>query len=232
MEQEGATLEVALHAGTLLAVLVFLWRPLLQLVRGLFGVGAPDEVRAARRTIALVGVASVPAAVIGVAFGDVIESLFDSAWVIAAGFLATGGLLLLSRRYVGAAEEIPTLGFAEALLVGCAQVLAMVPGVSRSGSTIVAGMALGVRPEQAGRFSFLMAIPVISGAAVLKVRDILDAPSGQGVPLAIGVGTAFLSGLLALGLLTRMLRRGRFDAFAWYVIPLGLFTCWVASRTV
>lgn len=230
MHEEGATLEVALHAGTLFAILAFLWRPLLALVRGLLGRGPADEVRDARRTILLVGVASVPAAVVGLLFGDWIESLFDSAWVIAGGFLATGAVLLASRRYREADRAIPGLSIGAALAIGVAQVFAMIPGVSRSGSTIVAAMALGVRPVDAGRFSFLMAIPVISGAAILKVRDILDVPSGQGVPLAIGVGTAFLAGLLALGLLTRMLRRGRFDAFAWYVIPLGLFTCWVAGR--
>ena len=96
---------------------------------------------------------------------------------------------------------------------------------------VVAAMAFGIRPTEAGRFSFLMAIPVISGATALKARDILDVPAGAGGALAIGVGCAFVFGLLALGLLTRLLRRGRFDAFAWYVIPLGLLTCWVAGRS-
>ena len=231
MEEEGATTEVALHAGTLFAVLVFLARPLLELTRGLFGAGAPEQNASARRTILLVGVASVPAAVIGLLLGDQIEALFDSAWVIAAGFFATGGLLLSSRRFRAADADLSRLSFGAALVIGFAQVLAMVPGISRSGSTIVTAMALGIRPSDAGRFSFLMAIPVISGATVLKLGDILDTPPGAGGALAIGVVCAFVFGLLALGLLTRMLRRGRFDAFAWYVIPLGLLTCWVAGRS-
>lgn len=227
----GAGTEVALHVGTLLAVFVFLRHDLRRLLAAPLGRGGgPEEVADARRLLVALAVATLPAAVVGLAFEEQIERLFGSPWVLGAGFLATGALLVLSRALRGGDRAAPRIGLLAALLVGCAQTVAMVPGISRSGSTIVAAMALGLAPAEAGRFSFLMSIPVIGGAALLKAGDILAAPADELVALLAGVAAAFCAGLLALRYLTLMLRRGRLFAFAFYVIPLGLFALYVASR--
>lgn len=227
----GATLEVALHFGTLFAVLVFLRRDLVKIILPIFTRGAAADERArAWRLLMLVGVASIPAAVIGLLFEKRIEALFAAPWIIGTGFLLTCAVLVISRRYVSGTREAHEARVSDAFLIGCAQVAAMLPGVSRSGSTIVAAMGRGLRPDEAGRFSFLMAIPVIGGATLLKAGDILGASADERHAMMLGVIAAFLSGLVALRYLTLMLRRGGLYAFAYYVFPLAALTFYVAAR--
>ncbi len=228
----GATVEVVLHAGTLLAVLVFLRADLLLLGRALFRPArVPEEQRRpARRLVAALAVATLPAALLGLLFQDAIEALFESPFAVASGFLITGVLLALSGRCAAGARDAAEIGLGRAFLIGLAQAIAMVPGISRSGSTIVAGMALGLRGPAAGRFSFLLAIPVVSGAAILKTPEIASGPPAETGALLAGALAAFLSGLAALFLLSLLLRRGRLYAFAWYVFPLALAAFVLAAR--
>ncbi len=230
-DDSGATLEIALHFGTLFAVLVFLRRDLMRVILPIVSRGADAAERTrAWRVVLLIGTASLPAAVVGLLFEERIEALFAAPWIIGGGFLVTGVVLVLSRRLVAGTRSAHEASLGDAILIGCAQVIAMVPGISRSGSTIVAAMGLGLRPDEAGRFSFLMAIPVIGGATLLKARDILGASADERLALLLGVIAAFLSGLVALRYLTLMLRRGSLFAFAYYVIPLALVTFYVAGR--
>jgi len=227
-DDEGASVEVALHAGTLIAVLAYVRHDVLRLLRCLVPGASSDhqldEKRQARQLLRNVAIASVPAAVAGLFFEHQVERLFVHPGLIAWGFLATGVLLLLTTRWRDGHGKAWAMGAAAALLIGVAQVLAMLPGVSRSGATIAAAMMLGTMPIEGARFSFLMAIPVIGGAALLKGGDILNASPPELMALAVGVVMAFASGLLALKLLTRVLRHGRFAAFAWYDIPLAVVT--------
>ncbi|MBI4880637.1 MAG: undecaprenyl-diphosphate phosphatase [Planctomycetes bacterium] len=232
-QARGATVEVALHAGTLLAVLVFLRADLLLLARALF---LPARVplaarRPALRLLASLGIATLPAAVLGLLFQDAIEGLFSMPWAVGCGFLVTGLLLVLSGRCAAGRRGAADGGLWRAFLIGCAQAVAMVPGISRSGSTIVAAMALGMRGPEAGRFSFLLAVPVVSGAALLKAGEIASGPPAQTAALLAGALAAFLSGLAALSLLSLLLRRGRLSVFAWYVFPLALAALFAAART-
>lgn len=233
--ESGAAVEVAMHAGTLFSVLLFLRADLIRLCRAVLTPARsmdPEERRSTRTLFFALVVASVPAAVVGLAFGDQIEAMFGDPRVAGVGFLVTGALLLLSKRIVSAqaTKTTPTptppgtktLSMGGAFVVGLFQMMAMVPGVSRSGSTIFAGMFRGLSSADAGRFSFLMAIPVIAGATVLKADEILGTPADQRSALLIGVGFAFVSGLLALKILSLVLRRGSLHRFAYYVIPLGV----------
>lgn len=227
---QGAMVEVALHAGTLLAVLVFLRRDIRQLLRNLVArSGAdPEEARRSRRLALLIMLASLPAACIGLGFTKFVEQLYRLPWLIGCGFLATGLMLVLSRHLVRGTQTAPEITPVRALAIGCAQALALVPGISRSGTTIVAALAFGVSAPEAGRFSFLMAIPVIGGATLLKSREILATGSDQLAALGVGVAASFFSGLLALRFLTALLRRGRLAAFAFYLIPIGFLALYVA----
>jgi len=229
--KQGALVEVALHGGTLLAVLVFLRRDLALLLRTLLNPGgvAPERVREARGLMKGVAIGTVPAALVGILFLEQIEALFHLPWIIGCGFLVSATLLLLSRRLPPGRLSAGELPAGTALLIGCAQMLALVPGISRSGTTIVAALALGVLAAEAGRFSFLLAIPVIGGAAVLKAAELKSIPAEHLIPLLIGVLAAFASGLLALSFLTLLLRRGRLSGFAWYLLPLGLLTLYFAG---
>ena len=227
-DERGAAVEVALHGGTLAAVVVFVWRDIWSLTRALFVAGEPDRAPKLRLVRALI-VGSIPVGVVGMLFGDELETLFGDPVVAGFGFLITGALLIVSARVRGGARTAESVSTLDALLIGSAQLLAVTPGVSRSGSTIVAGMARGLTPREAGRFSFLIAVPVTAGAFLLKLPDILGIPRDELIALGLGALVAFASGLASLRFLVILLTRGRFAAFAWYVVPLGLATLLLAG---
>jgi undecaprenyl-diphosphatase len=205
------TLHVILHAGTLLAVLVVYRRHIGRLL------GADTSL------IGKLIVGTIPAAVVGLALDRYLNDWVTDP-VLTGVMLIANGLMLLwgARRRLG---EIPyqKVSYAQALWIGLAQAAAPLPGLSRSGTTIVAGLALGLRRDAAATFSFLLAIPVIGGAVLLKTYDLVKA-SGMGIgsgPLLLGVLVAFAVGWLALRWLLRWLEQGRLQYFAWWCIPLG-----------
>ncbi|NLW51349.1 MAG: undecaprenyl-diphosphate phosphatase [Candidatus Brocadiaceae bacterium] len=236
VQQPGVALEVALHAGTLGAILAVLWRDVLALVtdalRGglllLRGAGAEaiEERAPLFGTAAAVVVGTIPAAVIGVLAGDAIGGLFDNLAAAGAFLCCTGAILLASRTIRPGTRERVTIG--RGLAVGAAQAMALLPGLSRSGITIVAGRAAGLDRRLAGRFSFLLAVPALTGAAVWEVLRSLGTQSPAAGPpvtagaLAAGVLVSGLTGGLALIVLLRMIERGRLHWFAAYCLPAGL----------
>jgi undecaprenyl-diphosphatase len=209
----GLAFDVALHWGTLLALLVAFGRTWWTLARDAIA-GAPGPRAVARRTWAKLAAASVPAAVAGLLVEDLASSTFRAVW-LQAGTLAVFGFLLWWVDKVAPSrdgEEIP--GWRECLLIGAAQALALVPGVSRSGITMTAGRALGVSRVAAARFSFLLATPITFGAGLLEMRHLSpDLPAGT---LAIGVVSAAIVGLLAIRGLLRWLAHAGFGAFFVY----------------
>jgi undecaprenyl-diphosphatase len=227
-----ATVEVALHVGTLLAVLVYLRRDIAMIGLGVAGVAQDRAVVAGSRRLFLgLLAAAVPVAVVGILFKDQVEAAFGSLWITAFGFFVSAAMVTSSQWLRGRRAGLFEAGPLRGLLIGIAQVVAMLPGVSRSGTTIVAGMATGLEGAAAGRFSFLLAAPVIGGATLLKLGDLAALPDTMRLPLAIGVAVSFLTGLAALWMLTLILKRGRLHWFALYLVPLGIFTLWVASGT-
>lgn len=215
--------EVAVHLGTLGAVIAFyrgtVWRILRALAalvtRGRAGYAAcPDETR----YIGLIVLGSIPAGLAGALFHDRVAETFNAPALAAALMVATGFYLLASRRGRGGRD----LDWRSALVVGCAQAIAILPGCSRSGWTIATGLLLGLGFERSAEFSFMLSIPAVLGALLLEIAKAPgEFAAGSGGPLAIGAAVSFLSGLLALKLLVGILRRGAFHRFAWYLFPVG-----------
>jgi undecaprenyl-diphosphatase len=213
---QGLLFVIGVHVGSLLALLVFYRARVLELMRGVLGQDA-----GAFRYVAKLALATLPAVVVGLFFKDAVEAIFAAPWVAGVGLLVTGVFLSTTRATQHKAQGREP-GFAQALWIGCAQALAILPGVSRSGSTIAMALAFGVAPLAAAEFSFLLGIVAIVGAAVLELPDALGAPAETLRPLWMGALAAAVSGLAALGLLVRLLRDRRFHWFAAYTWAAGL----------
>jgi undecaprenyl-diphosphatase len=161
-------------------------------------------------------IGSIPTAAIGLGFKEHFEAMFDSPWVVGTAFLVTGLLLLATRWIPGGVTDERSLVWWQALLIGVVQGLAITPGISRSGSTIAAGLLLGLDREFAARFSFLLSIPAIAGASLLELKD-LSLEAGQALPLFVGFMAALCTGYLALILLLRLVNKGSFWTFSPYL---------------
>ena len=242
LRSPGVLFEIVVHLGTLAAALIYLRREVFGLLRSLVGAGGSTPegrgaVEGGRRLIGLLLIASIPAAVVGVAFRDQIHHAFSGMVFAAGGLVLTGAVLLTFRRpakdaanpSAQPAPRFPRLarGIADALWIGLAQAAAILPGVSRSGLTIVAGRERGVSPADAARFSFLLSAPVIAGATLLEGASAFGsgalAEAGGGVALELTVGflAAFVAGTFALRWVFDWLSRERFHHFGWYCLSVG-----------
>lgn len=213
----GALLEIALHAGTLISIILFFRVPLLDLVRR----AARNDANG-RLYVAAIITGSIPAGVLYVGAGDYMEALFDQPTVAAAALCVTGLMLL---TLLACKQDNGHITLYRAFGVGLAQAAAMIPGISRSGATIVAGRHLGLSRKEAAEFSFFMAIPILSAATMFKIRDIvtMGEASDTTVPLLLaGVIVAAGVGYVALGILMRVLTAGRFWAFGIYCLLAGI----------
>ncbi len=219
---EDATIEVLLHLGTLLAVVLFYRREVGRLALGVFGRG--DDPAAQRRLFGWLVLATLPAVAVGLGLKDWIEASFTTPVVASACLLVTGTGLWWSRRHAGGQRGLLELGARLALLMGVAQAVAILPGISRSGATIVTGMAFGASIEAAAAFSFLMSIPAILGATVIKLPELTAPAAGgpAGGELLLAAATSFAVGYLALGMLLWIMRARRLSWFAPYCWLLGL----------
>jgi undecaprenyl-diphosphatase len=230
VEAEQTLFDIVLHVGTLVPVVIVYRGELGRMLRsGLSALKKPSDflADADARLILLVGAATVPTAIIAIAFGDVMERLALDIRAVAACLALTGFILLgmgaLERRAQRTKRPLRTLAdltFKDALLIGTLQGFAILRGVSRSGTTITAGLLVGLDRKSAAAFSFLMAIPAILGALVLALRH--GAPDGQGLPIfLIGGAVAAISGTIALRWLLRLLQKGQLHHFAWYCFALA-----------
>ena len=212
----GVLFEVSVHLATLASVLVVYRARIAGLLRG-----AAHSERAAWGYIGLLALATLPAAVVGVGFGDRVEALFENPIAPGVALVVTGGLLWTARWALGrSGSDVP--GVRAALLIGVAQAFALVPGISRSGATVVAALWLGVEAEDAAAFSFLLSVPAIAGAAVLQLPDLAAAASGPGQwSLVFGGMAAALTGVVAIRTFVALLRRRAFHLFAPY--------CWTVA---
>jgi len=209
--QERLTVNIFLHVGTLLAILVFYWGRIRALL-------SED-----RRVIGLILLGSIPAAAIGVTLKLHGTAMLENPVTAGMMFPLTGLMLVWSSRHQTGHAACRQLGYWQALLIGIFQALAILPGISRSGATIVAGLGMGLKREEAAAFSFLLAIPAIGGAGFLECLDLLD-HSPDGMPLAVlavGALVSFAVGLVSLAWLVRWLQEGHLYRFAWYLLLLG-----------
>lgn len=214
--------DVAVHVGTLAAVLVVFWRDIWSMVRGLWA--TDEEGRRGRKLIMLVAAASVPTAIMGLAFKDYFESMFASLAAVGVALLITGCLLMVTTRAKGRGLDTVNTGPIRALVMGVAQGMAITPGISRSGATIATGLLLGLDREFAARLSFVMSIPAILGALLLQVLHIDDGSAATAaLPVMVAGGlTAALVGWAALQFLLKIVRQGRLYLFSYYCWALGL----------
>ena len=217
----GLAFDVALHFGTLVAVLWYFraeWVALLLAARDIV-VRRRVETERERRVVFLI-LATIPGAIAGLAFEKQAESTFRDPRLVAMALIVMGVLLWAVDRFARRDRGLARMRWSDALLIGIAQMFAIIPGVSRSGSTITAGRALTFEREDAAVFSFLMSMPIIAAAAVLKLPEALR-EQGLSAPMIVGVLASALSGWLAIAVLLRVVTRHSYGVFAAYRIILG-----------
>lgn len=213
----GLTFDVALHMGTLLALVVYFWREWLGVL-----MAAPGLLRGRRnqdtRLLGLLVLGTVPAAIAGFVGEEFIERTLRSPYVIAALLAGVGVLFLVAERWPTPMRRLKDVRWTDALFVGCAQALALAPGVSRSGITIVAGLSRGLRRDDAARFSFLLATPAVAGAGVLRLRSLLGSglPPDEQLTFLLGFLSAAVVGFVAIAWLLDYLRQRSLAPFAYY----------------
>jgi undecaprenyl-diphosphatase len=220
---------VMLHLGTATALLGYFWQDWWAILTGLIGIGGSHQVKESRRVFVLVVIATIPAVILGAVAEKFFRGLFGSP-VIAASFLIVNGLLLLfGERLRGrgnAERHLSTLSRMDALTIGCWQCTALIPGISRSGATIVGGLLRGINHEGAAHFSFLIATPIILGATVLEVPKLLREHVAHGI-LELSVMAAVVAGITALLSTAFLMRYFRqhdswaLNPFAYYCVAAG-----------
>lgn len=224
LDEGGLTLNVMLHAGTLLATLIVLRRRLspavVDGVRSLVRPSRFSETQGGRDALVVI-LASLPTAIIGLLLRDAVERWTRSPLVVGLGFVLTTALLLSTRWVRPGERDVPTV--IGALAIGLSQGLAVLPGVSRSGSTIALALWLGVRPDRAFELSMLISLPAVFGAVLVELPHLVKGGGGYAVA-AVGALVSFGVGVVALSLLRRVVVRGHFAWFAAWVLPVALAT--------
>lgn len=231
--------DIVLHVATLLVVLWYYRRDIADLIHqsleagaSLAGGGSWSTVQRRApgfRLAWLIVVGTIPTALMGVTLQDTFESLFGSLRIVGVMLWITGLILLTTRFATRGERGIGDMKLIDALLIGIVQGLAITPGISRSGSTIAVALLLGIQKETAARYSFLLSVPSIVGALLLKVGDV-----GTGVGLgamALGFVAALLTGYFCLVFLVRTVKKGRLAWFAPYCFAVGLLALWLAGRS-
>ncbi|MBO5549858.1 MAG: undecaprenyl-diphosphate phosphatase [Prevotella sp.] len=221
--EENLMFTVAVHVATVLSTLVIFWFEIAKIFRGLF----KFEYNAETKYVLSIIVSMIPVGIVGVFFKDYVEAIFGSGLlVVGCCLLITSALLTFS--YYAKPRQKEHISFKDAFIIGLAQAVAVLPGVSRSGSTIATGLLLGNKKEKLAQFSFLMVIPPILGEALL---DILKSAKGENVmgsievlPLTIGFLAAFLSGCLACKWMVNIVKRGKLIYFGIYCAIIGVAT--------
>jgi undecaprenyl-diphosphatase len=215
-----------LHLATLLALLLYFWADWVRLIPAWFAslrdrsIGSDPD----RKLAWLLALSTIPAGITGLLLNDLIEGAFRSLGLVAVTLLVGAAILWLAERVGSRTRHMSELGAAGAIGIGAAQALALVPGISRSGISISAGLFAGLDRESAARFSFLMATPITAGAGVFELRKVISGEAGVDVtlmPLLAGLVAALVAGLLAISLLLRFLRTNPTTVFVVYRILLA-----------
>ncbi len=219
----GLAFDVALHVGTIVAVAAYFRREWLRLAGAAWQiVETRDLATPERRRVVFLIIATIPAAIAGLLVEDLAETVFRSPVITATMLVAIGVTLWTVDRLSSRAREMDEMHWRDALLMGLAQCVALVPGVSRSGATITAGLALQLDRRSAAAFSFLMSLPITLGAVVWKVPEVLRS-EGITAPFVVGILASGVSGWLAISVLLRFVSTHSYGVFAVYRVLVGLF---------
>lgn len=222
--ESGLAFDVALHVGTFLAIALYFWRDIVELTGNFFSACHSGINTPAKRLPFYIIAATIPAALAGKTLEGPIEAIFRTSPTIIAVFLIVFGLLLALADTTGAKRwRVDRINLKFAVIIGLAQCLALLPGVSRSGITITAALFLGFHRESAARFSFLISLPIVAGAAILKLGHLAQTgiPAGEGLPLLIGISTSALFGFLSVAFLLKLVQRDSLYPFVWYRLFAG-----------
>ena len=218
VQSPGLLVEIVLHLGTLVSVLIYFRRDLIQLAGGFFRAG--NDGAASRQEVGYLALATLPTVVAALTLGDMVETAFDNAGFTGWMLLVTTVVLASTRWSVS--REAAGMSWAVALIMGTAQALAILPGISRAGITIAAGMWLGLGGKTSARFAFLMAIPAILGAGVFNLLDLAEGAAQFTPGLLSGFLAAALIDYGVIAWLMNILRRGKMHFFAGYTLFVGL----------
>lgn len=221
---QGLAFDVALHWGTLLAVVSYFYKDIWHLIKGflnsLFSSTRDLKNNTYQKLAWLIILATIPAAVIGKIFEQQVQTAFRSPVLIAVTLSAVGLILYLADKYSQKLKTISQAKWGNALVIGLAQALAIIPGISRSGATITAGLLQGFKREDAARFSFLMSAPIILGAGLFKLPDIINIQNHA--QLVVGFISSAVFGFLAIKFMLKYLANRSYAIFAWYRFALAL----------
>lgn len=223
-DQFGLTFDVALHIGTALAVLVYFWQTWWRLLSKAVRKGATQAESIDRRILLTLIIGTVPAGVFGLLFEKVIEDAFRSPLVIAVALIFGSAIFYVAERIGSARKSIEMMTPADGFLIGCSQAVALIPGISRSGITISAGLLRNFDRETAARFAFLLSTPVIFGAGLKKLIDItiLNSVSVDWTIFAVGTITSLITGFITIVYFLRYMKNHSLAAFIWYRVILAM----------
>lgn len=217
--------DVALHLGTFIALTVYFRRDIIEMVGSFFEAVASRSLDTpARRLPFLIVLSAVPAAIIGKLFEHQIEAIFRSSPLLIATFMIVFGIVLGIFDIIGRKRKmLGDIKAGSAITIGLMQCLALFPGVSRSGITITAGLMLGFTRESSARFSFLMSLPIVIGAALLKTVHLLKhgIPAGEAAPMLIGIGASAVTGYISVAFLLKFVQKHSISPFVWYRVIAG-----------
>ncbi|MDK2932345.1 MAG: undecaprenyl-diphosphatase [Clostridiales bacterium] len=232
LEESHLLFDTLLHFGTLLSIFLVYNKDMYYLIKEFFGIltdisKGEVNIHASpyRKMIMLLITATIPTVIIGLLFKDMFDLMFKSIRVVGFTLLFTGFLLSISNKLISGSKDEANAKYSNAFIIGLFQGMAIMPGISRSGSTIVAGLLNGFKKEFAVKFSFLISIPAILGAAVLQIPDLLR----QGIdstiifPYIAGTLAAAITGFIAIKFLINLLNKGKFYLFSYYCWGIGVF---------
>ncbi len=214
LEEPSFFFDVLLHVATLVPILIVFREDILSLIKNPF-----------QKTTYLLIVATIPTVVFVALFGDATDALFASGTLLPFCFILTGLMLIFADKMSERPYKKEEVGYFDAIVIGCMQILGALPGVSRSGSTLTGALSTGVKKDEGARFVFLMAIPAILGALVLQLKDIFTGEvviaNESIVPIIIGCLAAAISGYLSINFLLALIKKSKLQYFAYYVFALA-----------
>ena len=222
-EDPGLAFDVALHAGTLVALAWYFRTDWIELAHAGFSILRKRRVDTPiEKRLMLLAVATIPGGIAGKLLNDYAEQAFRSPPLIACTLMVMGVLLWAADKWGAQRRALEQVSMRDAVLIGLAQVFALIPGVSRSGSTMTAGRALGLNRASAARFSFLMSLPITAAAVAVKLPEAVRAQA-ELAPMIAGIVAAAVSGWIAISVLLKLLAKHSFGVFAVYRLALGIF---------
>ncbi len=230
----GLTFDVALHAGTLVAVIIYFFQDWVQIIAQGFGlrIGRDPDLKQNRNLLWLLAIASIPIGIIGYLFDKQADTTWRQPYVIGTMLILVGIVMWIAEKRRIGSKSMSTIQMSDGIAVGLAQAVAVIPGTSRSGATISAGLFRNMNRETAARFSFLLSTPAIAAAVAKKFWDVHKEggiPADMKVPIVVGIAVSGVLGAIVIAFFLRYLRRHSLMPFVWYRIVFGIIVIALAA---